>query len=364
MTRTCKAEDIVRRFALPSPVKEILPWGQGHINDTYRVELEGGDYYILQRINPLVFREPYRVLENFSAVTTYLRQRIREEGGEEQRQTLHLLKAKDGRLGAQTGSTYWRMYSYIGSCYTLQKVTGIEDFAQAAKGFGHFLRLLQDFPAEDLYEVIPNFHDTPKRFAQLHAAMDRDLLGRGKDAQEEMEQALAMEEDGAHLMKGWKAGKLPVRVTHNDTKINNILFDETSRQALCVIDLDTIMPGLVAFDFGDAIRMGASSGAEDEPNLQKVRFQKEYYRAFLEAYLEETGSFLCEEERRSLAWGAYLMTLECGIRFLADYLDGDHYFKCQRPGQNLDRARTQLKLAGEIRRSLPDLQAMLETIES
>ncbi len=357
MKRDVDQAAIAKRFAVEGDIIELIPFGEGHINDTYRVQIqtESGaiQKYTLQRLNRTVFPKPREVLENFKAVTEFLKQRIAEEGGDAARETLTLIPAQGGGLSVlDEDGEMWRMYRYIDHCSTRQISDSPESFAAAGEGFARFLRRLDRFPADGLHEVIPRFHDTQDRFRKLRRAMEENRSGRLEQALPELEQALSWENQASYLMDRLHAGVLPLRVTHNDTKINNILFDEETNRALCVIDLDTIMPGLVAYDFGDANRAGAATAREDEPNLELVHFDEAYYEAYAKAYLAETGEILTEEEVRSLPMGCFLMTLECGVRFLTDFLDGDVYFKCAYPEHNLVRARTQLRMAAEIESKL------------
>lgn len=355
---------IAKRFAIEGDLVEIIPFGEGHINDTYRVQTRTGSgairKYTLQRLNRTVFSRPHEVLENFKAVTEFLKQRISEEQGDVARETLTLIPAQSGELGVlDADGEMWRMYCYIDDCKTRQISDSPESFAAAGEGFARFLRRLDRFPADCLHEVIPHFHDTRDRFRKLRRAMEENRSGRLEQAKRELAQALSWENQASYLMERLEAGMLPLRVTHNDTKINNILFDDETDRALCVIDLDTIMPGLVAYDFGDANRAGAATAREDEPNLELVHFNEAYYEAYARAYLAEMGAILTEEEVRSLPMGCFLMTLECGVRFLTDFLDGDVYFKCAYPEHNLVRARTQLCMAAEIESRLAH---MTETV--
>ena len=230
----------------------------------------------------------------------------------------------------------------------MQQVQSAEDFYQSAVAFGNFQRQLADYPANTLHETIPHFHDTPKRFADFQRAVAEDRMGRAAQVQREIEFVRAREADYHVMVDLLTAGKLPLRVTHNDTKINNVLIDEATGKGLCVIDLDTVMPGLSAYDFGDSIRTGANDCAEDEPDQSKVHFDLHLYEVFAKGYLSTAGASMSPAEKKSLAWGAKLMTLECGIRFLTDYLEGDHYFHTARPDHNLDRARTQFTLVRQM----------------
>ena len=328
-------------------------YGQGHINDTYAVYCQMSDgsakRFILQRINQFVFKKPVEVMENILGVTQCLGEKIAAAGGNPERECLQVLPERGGRFWyiAPDGGV-WRLYPFIENTVSYQKAGSAEVFVAAARAFGRFAADLRDYPADSLHSTIPHFHDTPKRFAALLAAIRADKAGRVGACRAEIDFVLAREADCRVLVDQLEQGLLPLRVTHNDTKLNNVLIDPELGEGVCVIDLDTVMPGLWAYDFGDAIRFGASTAAEDEPDLSKVRLDVELYQKYLTAFLETAGSALIDAERASLPWGARLMCLECGMRFLTDYLDGDVYFKTHRPGHNLDRCRAQLKLVREI----------------
>lgn len=335
------------------PVLDLARFGGGHINETYCVRAEQADgtirRFVLQRVNSNVFKRPEDVAENISNVTHYLRKIIREENGDPERETLRFLKTKQGKDVFRDGAGgYWRSYIFVDGSYTLQQVEKPEDFYSAAKAFGGFLYRLRDFDASVLHETIPQFHDTPKRFRDFCRALGDDPFGRSKTVSDEIDFVLSRRKDCAVLMDLLDEGKLPLRVTHNDTKLNNILFDENTGDALCVIDLDTIMPGLSLSDFGDAIRFGATTAAEDEPDLEQVNFDLNLYEVYVKGYLEGTKGALTDMEIEYLPWGAKLLTFECGMRFLADYLQGDTYFRTRYPDHNLIRARTQFKLVSDM----------------
>ena len=259
----------------------------------------------------------------------------------------------DGQGGA------WRIYRFVDNSICLQRAETAEDFYQSAKGFGGFQYALRDFPAERLVETIPDFHNTVDRYQKLRSAIEEDACGRRKEVEKEVAFALEREERACRLHHKRERGELPIRATHNDTKINNVLLDKDSREAICVIDLDTVMPGLSAYDFGDAIRFGASTAAEDETNLKKVRLNLEYFRAFTRGFLEACPS-LTEAEVKVLAQGAYTMTIECGVRFLTDYLAGDKYFSIDREKHNLDRCRTQFRLIWDMERKWEQMEAIVQ----
>jgi len=339
-------EGILRLYGLQGTAE---PYGNGHINVTYRIKTGSSDY-ILQKINKNVFKDPAAVMRNVNYITDFLRQKGRV--------TLSLFKALDGRDYVEYESDIWRVYNFIGGSLCLDCAESLSDFRESGAAFGKFQRDLSDFDASLLFETIPRFHDTPNRYAQLKEAVEKDVAGRLKDVAPELEFAMAREEYAQTLVRLQKEGVLPLRVTHNDTKLNNILFDKNTRKALCVIDLDTVMPGLAVNDFGDAIRFGASTAAEDEQDLSKVSFSLALFAAFAQGYLSSCD--LTDVERAHLCDGAKMMTLECGIRFLADHLNGDTYFRTARPNHNLDRCRTQFKLVAEMERYWDDMQKIIE----
>lgn len=347
-------EDALYAFGFGPQCSYVKPFGEGHINETYAVYMPMEDgtekpLYVLQRININVFKEPGKVMENIFGVTEFLRDVIRREGGDPDRETLAYIKTKSGETYFEDDEGQpWRCANFIANSVCYQMVERPEQFYQSARSFGHFLKQLGEYPAESLYETIPNFHDTVKRFEAFAQAVERDVKNRARLCRSEIEFALAREKDCGALMSRMEAGVLPLRVTHNDTKLNNILFDAESGKGLCIIDLDTIMPGLAANDFGDSIRFGASTAEEDERDLDKVHFDINLYELYVKGYLEMARDVLTPEELESLPWGARLMTFECGIRFLMDFLQGDTYFKTAYPEHNLVRARTQFRLVQEM----------------
>lgn len=343
-------EEVTAEFSFDSDVRVKGTYGNGHINQTYFVEsVSGSRRYVLQRINHEVFRKPEEVMANIVSVTAYLRAKIAEEGGDPMRETLSLAETKDGRpFWKDAAGNYWRVYHYIEGTICHESVKGKEDFYQSALAFGKFLRQLADYPADVLYETIPGFHDTVRRLEALKRAIREDKCGRAASAEREIEFALSREADAGVLGKMQAAGDLPLRVTHNDTKLNNLLFDNRTGTGICVIDLDTVMPGLSVCDFGDSIRFGASTAAEDEKRLDRVWCDMELFEIYSRGFQEACGGRLTDTEIEMLPTGARMMTYECGVRFLTDYLEGDPYFRTSRPAQNLDRARTQFKLVWDM----------------
>lgn len=358
-------EDAIYAFGFGNRCSYVKPFGAGHINETHAVYMpgEGGDElaYVLQRVNSNVFKDPAGVMDNIFGVTEYLRNVIRREGGDPDRETLSYIKTKSGcNYFEDSEGEPWRCYNFIPDSVCYQLVEEPEQFYQSGSSFGHFLKQLSDYPASKLNETIPDFHNTIRRFEAFQVALKRDLKNRADSCRPEIDFVLAREKDCGVLVHQQDEGILPLRVTHNDTKLNNILFDEKTGKGLCIIDLDTIMPGLAANDFGDSIRFGAATAEEDEPNLDLMHFDISLYELYVKGYLEETKDVLTEAEIGSLPWGARLMTLECGIRFLTDYLQGDTYFKTDYPEHNLIRARTQFRLVDEMEQQFERMQEIVQ----
>lgn len=345
-------KEVIENFQFEGEYTEGIPYGSGHINDTFRVTFQHkGETkrYILQRMNDQIFLNPEELMENVVGVTSWLRKKIVENGGEPERETLNLVPAKDGKaFYKDSEGEYWRVYLFIEGAKTYDLVENQEDFYQSAVAFGRFQGLLADYPAETLHETIQDFHNTVKRLDTFKKAVEADACGRAAQVQEEIQFVLDREALAHKLCDMQAEGKLPLRVTHNDTKLNNIMIDDETRKAICVIDLDTVMPGLSVNDFGDSIRFGASTGAEDEPDLSKVSCSMELFELYTKGFVEGCKGSLTEEELDMLPVGAMTMTYECGMRFLTDYLEGDHYFKIHREGHNLDRCRTQFKLVKDM----------------
>ena len=334
--------NICGKFQTKGAALSCEPYGNGHINATYLVKTDE-EQYILQRINHHIFQDVPGLMRNVERVTAFL-----AEKDPDPRHSLHLVPAKDGAAYVEAEGEFYRMYDFVHDSICLDAPETDEDFYQSAVAFGSFQRQLADFPASELTETIPRFHDTPNRYRALRAAIEKDALGRAASCREEIEFALAREADAAVMINLLAAGELPLRVTHNDTKLNNVMLDAKTRRPLCVIDLDTVMPGLAANDFGDSIRFGANTGAEDEKDLKKISLSLARYEAFARGFLEACGKALTPKEIETLPWGAKLMTLECGVRFLTDYLEGDTYFRIHRPEHNLDRTRTQFALVADM----------------
>ncbi|MBE5972021.1 MAG: aminoglycoside phosphotransferase family protein [Lachnoclostridium sp.] len=340
---------------------KIFPYGSGHINGTYCIDVPR---LLLQKINTNVFKNPEHLMENIQNVTEYLKVKILEEGGNPDRETLNVIKTLDGKnYYVDSDGSVYRMYYFINNTKVIEDDKTYYDLYQAGKGFGHFQKMLREYPVDTLHEIIPDFHHTPKRVQALKDAIEADCVNRAQSIKADIDQALRLSELSDLIISGMEKGEIPVRVTHNDTKINNILFDRSSGEAVCVIDLDTVMPGSMLYDFGDALRMGASTGAEDEVDLSKVEFDTEAFRHFAKGYLEEMRDELTEREMELLPESAAILTYECGIRFLTDYLNGDTYFKIKRENHNLDRARNQFKLVEDILQKMDRLKAIISELK-
>ena len=343
-------KEILNKFPMNGTVVSCEPYGSGHINDTYRVETDNGTLYILQRINTHVFPDVAGLMSNIASVTEFLSARASDP-----REAMHLVRALDGApYVVDEAGGCWRVYDFVTGSVCLQKIEHAQDFYECGSAFGNFQQMMAAFPAETLSETIPNFHNTPDRYRKLNRAIAEDRMHRVKEVSEEIAYAQALMQEVGKLHALRESGALPTRVTHNDTKINNVLMDEITGKALCVIDLDTVMPGLAAYDFGDSIRFGAATAAEDEEDLSRMRLNVDLFETYTRGFLAACNN-LTALEIETLPLGALTMTQECGVRFLTDYLEGDTYFKIHRPDHNLIRCRTQFALAADIKRHMPKL---------
>lgn len=355
--------EVLAAYDFPETLLGAVRYGQGHINDTFCVicQPQEGDAirFILQGLSLAAFPHPEELMENFVGITSYLRKKIVENGGDPERETLSLVKTKDGKdFYTDASGKVWRLSPFIENTDCFQKATP-ELFEASARAFGRLQLLMSGFPAETLHETIYKFHDTENRYANFEKALAEDKMGRAKDVAAEIQFVKDRKADCSVALQALREGKLPLRVTHNDTKLNNILVDRTTGEGICVIDLDTTMPGLSINDFGDSIRFGANHSAEDEKDLSKVNFDIELYEAYTRGFLEGAAGCLTDNELEYLPWGARLMTLECGIRFLTDYLEGDTYFRIHYPEQNLDRTRTQFKLVKDMEEQFDAMHAVV-----
>ena len=335
-------EKILKAFAFDGKTVSSEKYGSGHINSTFLVVTDTGKRYILQKINNTIFPNVEGLMNNIMLVTEHLKKKY-----DDPRRVLNIIKTTDGKPYTEVGGEYWRAYDFVEDSICLQLPENNDDFYESAVAFGNFGQELSDFPVEKLIEVIPDFHNTPSRFKKFHEVLEKDPLGRAALVQEEIKFCLDREEEMGTLQRLRNEKVLPDRVTHNDTKLNNVLLDKNTRKSLCVIDLDTVMPGLCLYDYGDSIRFGASTALEDEKDLSKVSMSLELFEIYTKGFLKSCP-YLTEAEREYLPMGAKTMTFECGLRFLTDYIDGDHYFSVHREGHNLDRARTQFKLVADM----------------
>ena len=352
-------EQVLDLFRLNGRPVSCDPYGEGHINLTFLAVTDTGKRYILQRLSRAAFHDIPGLMGNVAAVTEFLAARSPDP-----RSSLHLIPTLDGRSFCRDSEgEFWRVYDFVEDSLCLQTPETPEDFYQSAVAFGQFQCRLRDFPAETLCETIPNFHNTPDRYRKFHLAVDADAAGRLSSVLPEVRFLLEREEKAGTLQRLREGGELPVRVTHNDTKLNNVMLDAVTRKALCVIDLDTVMPGLVAYDFGDSIRFGASTAPEDEKDLSRVEMSLDLYETYARGFIPACGG-LTAAELESLPLGAWTMTLENGLRFLTDYLEGDHYYHITRPEHNLDRCRTQLKLVSDMEQKWDPMTAIIPSFQS
>lgn len=348
-------QDILEKFALASNVVHCKPYGNGHINKTYDVLCKDGSRYVLQGINSDVFKNVPELMKNIELILAHLKDNINSD-----EKVLSLVPTLDGKTYYKhSDGSYWRVWDFIGDSLCLDRANTAEDFYQSALAFGRFANAMNSFDAKQLSETIPSFHDTRMRFKQLRQAIEKDACNRVSSVKKEIDFALSREDKAGIMLDMQEKGKLPLRVTHNDTKLNNVMLDANTRKALCVIDLDCVMPGLLGNDFGDSIRFGASTADEDEQDLSRVHFSLDLFESYTKGYMEACGNSMTGEEISTLALAAILMTLECGIRFLADYINGDKYFSISRESHNLDRCRTQFKLVKEMEDNYENMQAIV-----
>ncbi len=358
-------QEALDAFDFGAPVALAERYGEGHVNDTFRVLTRprqgSAQGFVLQRLSAAAFRHPEQVMHNILAVTEYLAAQVEREGGDRSREVLEVLRPRSGEdFYRDCRGGAWRAFPFIPDAYCCQSARTPQVFAASGRAFGIFQRRMDGFPAQTLYETIPRFHDTADRLEKLKLALDENPLGRADSCRKEAAFALAREWDCPRAVQALERGELPLRVTHNDTKLNNVLLDAATGEGICVIDLDTVMPGSSICDFGDAIRYGANRSGEDERDLSRVGLDLDLFAVYTKAFLEGAGSILTEEEISWLPWGARLMTLECGIRFLTDWLEGDRYFRIRRPGQNLDRARTQFRLVADMEAHWDEMNRIVE----
>jgi hypothetical protein len=366
MITTCVSYDIdqiVQHFQIDGQFLEAVPYGTGHINDTYASQFrtpQGVTRFIHQRINHKIFKEPECLMENIERVTGYAQKEIRAAGGDPLREALTLIPTLDGgSFYRDYDGNYWRSYLFIEGARTYDVVKNLRHVYSASHAFGKFQRLLSGLPGQRLHETIPHFHDTPYRYQTFLRAVERDAARRAHSCRAEIDFVQQRAAQMAVVVDGLADGSIPERVTHNDTKFNNVMIDDVSGAGVCVIDLDTVMPGSILYDFGDSVRIGASQAAEDEIDLAKVDINLEMFAALGQGYLDVMRDFLVPREVDLLAFSARLLTLECGMRFLTDYLSGDVYYKIHREAHNLDRCRTQFKMVAEMERKAEAMEIIV-----
>jgi aminoglycoside phosphotransferase (APT) family kinase protein len=355
--------DILRQFPLAGRLLSAAPYGSGHINDTFAAHFDAGGAapkrYVVQRINHRIFKNVPALMENVQRVTAHLA--AKDGPGS---RALALVAAHDGRpVIRDEAGAWWRVYHFIEGAHTVDRVTNEAEAREAATAFGDFQAKLADLPGGRLQETIPNFHHTRSRFENFRRAVNEDQAGRAATVQPEIEFAFAREDDADVLLNLLARGEISERVTHNDTKINNVMLDDATHRAVAVIDLDTVMPGLPLYDFGEMMRTSASSTAEDDPHPENMRLILPYFRVLVEGYLASAvGNVLNAAERAHLGFAGKLMTYENGLRFLTDYLQGDTYYKIAHPRHNLDRCRTQFALVRDIETRQDEMNRILKQV--
>ena len=364
MTLFEELKSVLDNFDINGELILAEPYGEGHINRTYvAVYNDNGERkrYILQKINSTLFNPVEKLMQNIVAVTEFNRAKIIKRGGNPDRESLTVIKTKNGNwFYKRDENSYYRVYIFIENTVAYQIVSKPSDFYYSAVAFGNFNNLLAEFDASKLYEILPNFHNTKVRYENFKKAVKEDKMGRVSECKEEIDFITSREKYYGVIVDMLASGEMPLKVTHNDTKLNNVLLDDKTGEPVAVIDLDTIMPGSIVYDFGDSIRFGCNPAPEDERDLSKVNFRFDLYKTYLDGFLTTIGDRITTVEKENLAMGAILMTIECGMRFLTDYLEGDTYFRTHREGQNLDRTRTQLKLVADMEKVLDKMNALVK----
>lgn len=359
--------EVINNFQFKGDFVSVKEFGSGHINKTYIVKFDNNGEeikYVLQQVNDNVFKNIDALMENVFAVTSYLRDIIKGYGGEPDRETLHYIKTKDNKKYYKNrDGSFYRSYIFVKDSKSYNKADTPEIFKSSGQAFGKFQRLLADFDANQLTETIPHFHDTKWRYDnEFLPAVENNASGRLDTCKAEVDTVMSYASEMSILTDMIASGEIPVRVTHNDTKLNNVMFDEFTDKCVCVIDLDTVMPGLALYDFGDSIRFGASTADEDEKDLDKVEMSLDLFKAYAEGFLSEAGVAFNQAEIDNLAFASKLMTLECGMRFLTDYINGDTYFKTAYPEHNLVRAKNQLKLVADMDKKMSQMEEIIKNI--
>ena len=353
---------IIEEFNIKGNFTGYETINNGHINSTYNIAFDNNgaiEKYVLQKINTNIFTDPDKLMSNIVGVTNYIAEKYDNMGEDSSRRTLKFIPCTNGKYYYRdSDNSCWRLYHFVDDVYTCNKIDSNEVFENAGIAFGDFQNILADYDSASLYETIENFHNTVSRFADFKKAVEEDKVGRLKNVEEEVKFAMDREKDAHVLVDLISEGKLPLRVTHNDTKLNNILFDNQTNKGICIIDLDTVMPGLSLYDFGDSIRFGANTAAEDEKDVSKVSLSLSLYESYVKGYLSSAKDALTDCEKEYLPFSAKLMTYECGIRFLMDYLNGDTYFKTSYDDHNLVRAHTQFALVADMEKKMDDMIAI------
>lgn len=354
--------EVLKHFEIPSFPVEAKPCGNGNINSTFWVRCEDGNEYLVQKVNTYVFKKPYELMENIHNVTHFLADKIAERGGDFERGTLNFIQSDNGRFCYHDHATddFWRIYHFVSGAKAYDSADKPGVLYEAARAFGKFQRLLETYPAETLHETILNFHHTAMRYETFEASVAADAAGRVASVEQEIEVLRRYAPYAPIIVDGLADGTLPIRVTHNDTKLNNVLFDEKTGKCLCVIDLDTVMPGSVLCDFGDAIRFAANNTAEDDPDLSKVFLRLDLFEEYVSGFFAGLKGAITEQEIALLPESVLVLTYELALRFMTDYLDGDKYFKLKYPEHNLVRARAQIRLCEDIESKLPEMRKIIE----
>lgn len=355
----CK--ELISQFNIKDEYISSKPYGSGHINDTFLVTCKNNKY-LLQRINHDIFKNPYEVMENIHSICKHIKNKVIEENGDVEKEVMNFIKTKNGTYVCEADGNYYRMYIYVDDVACFQTVENPKLFYYAGKSFGKFQQRLSDFPAYTLHETIKNFHNTKDRFEIFEKAIENDFSKRASSVMEEINFVKERKNDTEIIVNLLEKNEIPLRVTHNDTKLNNILMDKDTLEGVCVIDLDTVMPSTLLYDFGDAIRFGATTAEEDEKDLSKVNFDINLFEEFAKGFIETMKNDITEKEVELLAFSAKLLTLECGMRFLTDHIDGDKYFKIHRENHNLDRARNQFKLVSDMEQQMDKMNEIVMKI--
>lgn len=351
-------EVLIKSFAVGGTAKSVRPYGDGHINDTYLVETDDKKY-ILQRINDSIFCDVDTLMSNIVKVLAHAKKNIAAEGGDPDRETMTLIPTTDGKPYLRADGGCWRVYLYIDNTVSLNLARSDEDFYESGAAFGKFARMLDGFDVDEIRDVIPDFHNTVSRYRDFIAAAKADKAGRKVNCEDEIAFVTSHDYLAPKIVDMLGSGKIPKRVTHNDTKLNNVLLDATTGKAVAVIDLDTVMGGSVVYDFGDSVRFGCSTALEDEADLSKVHFSMRLFDVYSRGFIGAMKGVITPAEVDALPLGSVMMTYECGMRFLADYLSGDTYFKVAKPDHNLIRCRTQFRLVEEMLGSYDEMLAVV-----